>query len=96
MHILAAVDSNIYNIRSTITGKTLIHCAVESGNSYIVQDILDAKPDALYDKDKDDKSPQHFAAALEECFLLEFLLSHGADILETYVHLNDCINLFKT
>ena len=96
MHILAGVDSNIYNIRSTMTGKTLIHCAVESSNSYIVQDILEAKPDALYDKDKNDKPPQHFAAALEECFLLEFLLSHGADIFETYVHLNVSINLCKT
>ena len=83
MHILAGVDNSIYNIRSTMTGKMLIHCAVESSNPYIVQDILEARPDAMYDRDNDGKSPQHFAAALEECFLLEFLLSHGADILET-------------
>jgi ankyrin repeat protein len=84
MHILAGVDKNIYTIRSTKTGQTLIHSAVESCiNPYIVQDILEARPDALYDKDNDGKPPQHYAAALEECFLLEFLLSHGADIFET-------------
>ncbi len=83
MHILAGVDKNVYTIRSTKTGQMLIHCAVESGNAYIVQDILEARPDALYDKDEDDKPPQHYAAALEECLLLEFLLSQGADILET-------------
>ena len=81
--MLAGVDSNIYNIRSTMTGKTLIHCAVESSNSHIIQDILEARPDALYDKDKDGKPPQHYAAALEESFLLEYIFSHGADILET-------------
>ena len=49
MHILAGVDKNIYTIRSTKTGQTLIHSAVKSCNSYIVQDILEARPDALYD-----------------------------------------------
>ena len=83
MHILAGVDKNIYTIRSTKTGHTLIHSAVKSCNPYIVQDILEARPDALYDKDNDGKPPQHYAAALEECFLLEFLLSQGADIFET-------------
>jgi ankyrin repeat protein len=83
MHILAGVDKNIYTIRSTKTGQTLIHCAVKSCNPYIVQDILEARPDALYDKDNDGKPPQHYAAALEECFLLDFLLSQGADIFET-------------
>ncbi|CAB4009212.1 transient receptor potential cation channel subfamily A member 1-like [Paramuricea clavata] len=73
----------MYTIRSRKTGQTLIHCAVKSCNPYIVQDILEARPDALYDKDNDGKSTQHYAAALEEWFLLEFLLSHGADIFET-------------
>ena len=83
MNLLSAVDKNMYTIRSTKTGKTLIHCAVESGNSYIVQDILEARPDALYDKDMNGKPPQHFAAALAENMLLEFLLSQGADLFET-------------
>ena len=81
--MLSAVDKNMYTIRSTKTGKTLIHCAVESNNSYIVEDILDARPDALYDKDMNGKPPQHFAAALEENTLLEFLLSQGANLFET-------------
>jgi ankyrin repeat protein len=83
LQMLSAVDKNIYTIRSTKTGKTLIHCAVVSGNPYIVQDILEARPDALYDKDIDGKPPQHFSAALDECLLLEFLLSQGADLFET-------------
>lgn len=81
--MLAEVDSNVYNIRSTKNGQTLIHCAVEFSNPYVVQDILEVRPRALYDKDKDGKAPHHYAAALEDCFLLEFLLSHGADIMET-------------
>ncbi|XP_028406994.1 transient receptor potential cation channel subfamily A member 1-like isoform X2 [Dendronephthya gigantea] len=83
MHMLAEVDKNVYTIRSSKTGQTLIHCAVESCNLYIVQDILETRPDALYDKDMDGESPQHYAAALEEYFLLEYLLSQGADIFET-------------
>lgn len=83
MHILARYDRDIYTIRCTDQEVTLIHCAILSSNSYVVKDILVARPEALYDKDKDGKAPQHYASALEECFILEYLLSHGADIWET-------------
>ena len=89
MHLLARVDKNIYTIHSRKTGQGLIHCTVFSSNFHIVQDILEARPDALYDKDKDGRPPQHYAAALEEVFFLEYLLSQGADIFETYVYKHD-------
>ena len=68
--MLAGVDENVYTIQSRKTGQALIHCAVLSSNPYIVQDILEARADALYEKDKEGKTPQHYAAALEEYFLL--------------------------
>ncbi|XP_046854437.1 transient receptor potential cation channel subfamily A member 1-like isoform X2 [Xenia sp. Carnegie-2017] len=83
LQILASADENIYTLRSSKKGQTLIHCAVYSCNPYIVEDILSARPESLFDKDDGGKSPQHYAAALEECFLLDFLLSQGANILET-------------
>ena len=85
MHILSKFDKDIYNIHCTNQKVTLIHCAIASSNSYIVKDILEARPEALYDRDKEGKAPQHYASALEECFMLEYLLSHGADIWETLV-----------
>ena len=94
LHMLAEVDKDVYTICSSKTGQTLIHSAVESCNPHIVQDILETRHDALYDKDKDGKFPQHYAAALQEYFLLEFLLSQGADICETYVNIMpDCLHL---
>ncbi|XP_046854440.1 transient receptor potential cation channel subfamily A member 1-like isoform X2 [Xenia sp. Carnegie-2017] len=83
LQILTGVDENVYALRNSKTGQILIHCAVDSCNPYIVQDILSVRPESLFDKDDDGKAPQHYAAALRESFLLDFLLSRGANILET-------------
>ncbi|XP_046854432.1 transient receptor potential cation channel subfamily A member 1-like isoform X2 [Xenia sp. Carnegie-2017] len=83
LQILAGVDENVYALRSSKNGQTLIHCAVDSCNPYIVQDILSVRPESLFDKDDEGRSPQHYAAALQESFLLDILLSRGANILET-------------
>lgn len=62
-----------------------MHCAVESGCEYMVQYILEERPDALYDTDTNSRPPQHYAAALKHSIVLEYLLSQGVDIMETYV-----------
>ncbi|XP_046854435.1 transient receptor potential cation channel subfamily A member 1-like isoform X2 [Xenia sp. Carnegie-2017] len=91
LQILACADENVYMLRSSKTGQTLIHCAVyqtlihcagDVWNPCIVQDIISTRPQSLIDKDNKGKSPQHYAAALQECFVLNFLLSMGANILE--------------
>ena len=81
---MGAIDKNLLKYQSKLTGKSVIHCAVESGNKHMVQSILDERPDAMFDEDANSRPPQHYAAALKESIILEYFLAQGANIMETY------------
>lgn len=83
IQMLGNIDRKLLDVRSKLTGKSPIHCAVDSGNIYIVQYILEEQPDALFDRDANSRPPLHYAAALKDNILVEYLLSQGVDILET-------------
>ena len=81
---MGAIDKNLFKYQSKLTGKSLIHCAVESGNKHMVQSILDERPDAMFDEDANSRPPQHYAAVLKESIILEYFLAQGANIMEMY------------
>ena len=81
---MGAIDKNLFKYQSKLTGKSLIHCAVESGNKHMVQSILDERPDAMFDEDANSRLPQHYAAVLKESIILEYFLAQGANIMEMY------------
>ena len=84
MQVLLDYDKNMFDVRSNQNGKKLIHCAVESGNEYIVEAIVQERPNSIFDRDNNSRSPFLYAAALQEESILEYFLRQGVDTRERY------------
>ena len=82
MQVLLAYNENLLDIRSQLTGKTPMHYAVESGNQYIVQDIVKRRPNSIFDHDTYSRTPLLYAGALKEDRILEYFLHQGVDTME--------------